>query len=51
MIDAEDFQISGTRIQSNKLGLTDPDALAYAANESACHRISGSLNENDVHVF
>jgi cell filamentation protein len=40
MIDAEDFQISGTRIQSNKLGLTDPDALAYAANESASRRLA-----------
>ena len=40
MIDAEDFQIPGTGTLKNKLGITDPDALARAATESASCRLA-----------
>jgi cell filamentation protein len=40
MIDAEDFQIPGTGTLKNKLGITDLDALARTATESASSRLA-----------
>ncbi len=40
MIDAEDFQITGTGTLNNKLGITIPDALAAAATECASRRLA-----------
>jgi cell filamentation protein len=40
VIDAEDFQIPGTGTLKNKLGITDPDALARTATESASRRLA-----------
>ena len=40
MIDATDFTIPGTGVFRNKLGITDPAALARAATESTSLRLA-----------
>lgn len=47
MIDAEDFQIPGSGTLKNKLGITDPDALARMATESASRRLA-ELQESPI---
>ncbi len=48
MIDATDFTIAGTGVFRNKLGITDPAALAKAATESTALRLA-ELQAMPVH--